>query len=132
MFNKQIHTHPPEVVASLHDLMEYEYLVQSHQLLPDHPVYSILAGRHASKLRGRGLDFEEVRQYVAGDDIRNIDWRVTARVGKTHSKVDPRSKQQDVLWIATVCKIGYRSTCCSIKCILYNKERRPFWWHYLQ
>lgn len=94
MFNKQTHNDPPEVVTSLHDLMEYEYLVQSHQLLPDHPVYSILAGRHASKLRGRGLDFEEVRQYVAGDDIRNIDWRVTARVGKTHSKVFTEEKER--------------------------------------
>ena len=50
-------------------------------------VHSILAGTHSSKLRGRGLDFEEVRLYVPGDDIRNIDWRVTARIGKTHTKV---------------------------------------------
>jgi len=62
--------------------------------LPSHPVYSILAGRHASKLRGRGLDFEEVRLYVAGDDIRNIDWRVTARTGKTHSKVFNEEKER--------------------------------------
>jgi len=74
--------------------MRYEFLVRSKNLLPSHPVYSILAGRHASKLRGRGLDFEEVRQYVAGDDIRNIDWRVTARTGKTHSKVFNEEKER--------------------------------------
>ncbi len=86
--------YPPEVATSLDDLMRYEYLVQSGNLLPSHPVYSILAGRHASKLRGRGLDFEEVRLYVAGDDIRNIDWRVTARTGKTHSKVFNEEKER--------------------------------------
>jgi uncharacterized protein (DUF58 family) len=86
--------YPPEVVTTLEDLMRFEYLVQSRKLLPSHPVYSILAGRHASKLRGRGLDFEEVRQYVAGDDIRNIDWRVTARTGETHSKVFNEEKER--------------------------------------
>lgn len=86
--------YPPEVVASLEDLMQYEYLVQAGTLLPSHPVYSILAGRHMSKLRGRGLDFEEVRLYVPGDDIRNIDWKVTARTGKTHSKVFNEEKER--------------------------------------
>ncbi|PWT96611.1 MAG: DUF58 domain-containing protein [Bacteroidetes bacterium] len=85
---------PVEVVVTLQDLMRYEYLLQSRNLLPTHPVYSILAGKHASKLRGRGLDFEEVRQYVAGDDIRNIDWHVTARTGKTHSKVFNEEKER--------------------------------------
>jgi len=91
--------YPPEVVATLDDLMQYEYLVQSANLLPSHPVYSILAGTHASKLRGRGLDFEEVRLYVPGDDIRNIDWRVTARIGKTHSKVFNEEKERPTFMV---------------------------------
>src|SRR5580692_11977125 len=91
--------YPAGIVTSLEDLMRYEYLVQSRNLLPGHPVYSILAGRHASKLRGRGLDFEEVRHYVSGDDIRNIDWRVTARTGKTHSKVFNEEKERPVFTI---------------------------------
>jgi len=86
--------YPVEVVTTLKDLMRYEFLVQAGNLLPKHPVYSILASRHASKLRGRGLDFEEVRHYVAGDDIRNIDWRVTARTGETHSKVFNEEKER--------------------------------------
>jgi uncharacterized protein (DUF58 family) len=86
--------YPIEVVTTLSDLMRFEWLVQSRKLLPSHPVYSILAGRHASKLRGRGLDFEEVRQYIAGDDIRNIDWIVTARTGEPHSKVFTEEKER--------------------------------------
>ena len=87
-------SYPVEVATTLSDLMRFEWLVQSRKLLPSHPVYSILAGKHASKLRGRGLDFEEVRQYIPGDDIRNIDWIVTARTGETHSKVFTEEKER--------------------------------------
>lgn len=60
-------------------------------------VNTILGGKHASKLRGRGLDFEEVRNYVKGDDIRNIDWKVTARTQKTHTRVFTEEKERPVL-----------------------------------
>ncbi len=55
---------------------------------------SVLAGKYASRLRGRGLDFEEARPYVIGDDIRNIDWNVTAKTGKTHTKVFTAEKEK--------------------------------------
>ncbi len=55
---------------------------------------SVLSGRYASRLRGRGLDFEEARPYVIGDDIRNIDWNVTAKTGKTHTKVFTEEKEK--------------------------------------
>ena len=55
---------------------------------------SILSGQYASRLRGRGLDFEEARPYVIGDDIRNIDWNVTAKTGKTHTKVFTEEKEK--------------------------------------
>ena len=47
----------------------------------------------------RGLDFDEVRKYVQGDDIRNIDWKVTARVGKTHTKVFTEERERPVLLV---------------------------------
>lgn len=55
---------------------------------------SVLSGRYASRFRGRGLDFEESRPYVLGDDIRNIDWSVTAKTGKTHTKVFTEEKEK--------------------------------------
>jgi uncharacterized protein (DUF58 family) len=45
-----------------------------------------LAGRYQSAFKGRGLEFEEVREYRAGDDIRTLDWNVTARTGQLHVK----------------------------------------------
>ena len=79
--------YPPEIAVTLNDLMRLEHLVTDFSLLPRQPVHSVLSGKHASKLRGRGLDFSEVRKYVYGDDIRNIDWKVTARTGRPHTKV---------------------------------------------
>ena len=55
--------------------------------LPQQPLQSLLSGRKRSRLRGRGLDFEELRNYRPGDDIRNMDWRVTNRTGRPHVRV---------------------------------------------
>ncbi len=85
---------PLDIVTTLDDLMRFEYLAQGENILPRRNIYSILAGAHSAKMRGRGLDFEEVRQYAAGDDIRNIDWRVTARTGSTYSKVFNEEKER--------------------------------------
>ncbi|NLY57695.1 MAG: DUF58 domain-containing protein [Gammaproteobacteria bacterium] len=54
------------------------------------------AGRQLSRLRGRGIDFDQVRQYQPGDDIRNIDWRVTARTRKAHTKVFNEERERPV------------------------------------
>lgn len=56
-------------------------------LLPRQPVNSLLSGRYASRLRGRGLNFEDIRDYRSGDDVRSIDWKVTARLQKPHVRV---------------------------------------------
>lgn len=84
--------YPSEITVTLSDLMKME--TYAHVAKTKHRVHSILAGQHASKLRGRGLDFAEVRDYVAGDDIRSIDWLVTARTGKTHTKVFNEEKER--------------------------------------
>ncbi|BDD02396.1 DUF58 domain-containing protein [Persicobacter psychrovividus] len=88
---------PKEVAVELIDLLRLEYSSTAFSLLPQQAVFSILAGQHASKLRGRGLDFAEVRQYVAGDDIRTIDWKVTARTKTAHTKVFHEEKERPAL-----------------------------------
>nr|MBE6191395.1 DUF58 domain-containing protein [Rikenellaceae bacterium] len=47
----------------------------------------IFAGKYHTAFRGRGMSFSEVREYRAGDDVRDIDWNVTARSRKPHIKV---------------------------------------------
>lgn len=57
---------------------------------------SALAGSVKSHFRGRGIDFEEVRHYQAGDDTRSIDWRVTARTGTAHTKLFREERERPV------------------------------------
>ncbi|MCP3686908.1 MAG: DUF58 domain-containing protein [Gammaproteobacteria bacterium] len=58
------------------------------------------AGSYLSAFRGRGMEFHESRLYQPGDDIRTIDWRVTARSGKTHTKVYREERERPVLlWV---------------------------------
>lgn len=58
---------------------------------------SPISGTLTSRFRGRGMDFAEVRSYQPGDDIRSIDWRVTARTGKAHTKVFQDERERPVL-----------------------------------
>lgn len=86
----------PRVHADLAALVRLRYRAQGFSLLPRQPVRSILAGRYGSRLRGRGLNFEEVRSYLPGDDIRNMDWKVTARLRKPHVRVYTEERDRPV------------------------------------
>ena len=56
------------------------------QLQTRYPVEHLLAGEYRSVFKGRGMDFDEIRPYEPGDDVRTIDWNVTARTGHPHIK----------------------------------------------
>lgn len=77
----------PGVYADLDALIRLQFKARGFSFLPRQPVQSLLSGRRASRLRGRGLDFEEIRRYIPGDDIRTMDWKVTARTQKPHMRV---------------------------------------------
>lgn len=56
---------------------------------------------HASRLRGRGVDYAESRNYQPGDDIRQMDWRVTARTGRPHTKLFQEERERNVLLVVS-------------------------------
>lgn len=70
------------VYVSLAQLMALEFKAHDLSFLARQPQGSILAGNHASRLRGRGLNFDELRRYQPGDDLRHLDWRASLRTGK--------------------------------------------------
>ena len=85
------------IYTSLKELVALQYKASGFSFLPRQPVHSILSGRHNSRLRGRGLNFEELRHYRAGDDIRTMDWKVTNRTGKPHVRVYSEERERPVL-----------------------------------
>lgn len=70
------------VFTNLQALNRLQHKARGFSFLPRQPMQSLLAGKHASKLRGRGLNFEELRGYLPGDDIRTMDWKATLRTRK--------------------------------------------------
>ncbi|WP_110656532.1 DUF58 domain-containing protein [Salinicola halimionae] len=87
----------PRVHTDLAHLRGQERVGRTLSLLPRQPARSVLNGRHGSRLRGRGLDFLELRGYLPSDDVRTIDWRVTARTGEPHVRVFTEERDRPVL-----------------------------------
>lgn len=81
---------------SLENLLDARHQCQRVPLFRGPLQASRQLGRQYSRLRGRGVDFDQVRAYQPGDDIRSIDWRVTARTGKVHTKVFTEERERPV------------------------------------
>ena len=79
----------------LNELVSYKNL--KFALPSRHSSRSAVSGIQYSLFRGRGLEFESVRKYVPGDDIRALDWRVTARTGLPHIKIFQEERQRSTL-----------------------------------
>ncbi|CAM2934774.1 MULTISPECIES: DUF58 domain-containing protein [Vibrio] len=88
--------HADGVHLCLEELLPYKQHTVKW-LPPAKSLWSQLLGQHQSKQLGRGMDFAEVRQYQPGDDIRAIDWRVTARTGKPHTKLFSEEREKPVI-----------------------------------
>ncbi|MDO3381271.1 DUF58 domain-containing protein [Gilvimarinus algae] len=89
----------PRIHTDFSYLKSLQRKARQLSFLPRQRSKSLLAGRHGSRMRGRGLNFEELRDYRVGDDIRAIDWRVTARMGRPHVRVYAEEKDRSALLI---------------------------------
>ena len=83
--------------TGIDDLIALRFPARQLRLSRRSRALSTLAGPNKSNFRGRGIDFEEVRSYQPGDDIRTIDWRVTARTGQAHTKLFREERERPVL-----------------------------------
>lgn len=91
-----------------------------------------MAGGHLSAFRGRGMEYHESRPYQPGDDIRAIDWRVTARSGRTHTKVHREERERPVLlWLDLTRPMFFGTQTC-FKSVLAAKLAALLAWSSVQ
>lgn len=91
---RSVHTNGIELGTE--ELLYYQRFTKLLDLSPRSRVKAHLSGGYVSSIKGRGMEFDEARHYQPGDDIRAIDWRVTARTGKTHTKVYREERERPV------------------------------------
>ena len=87
----------PNIRVDADDLIALRGRAERLKPAPALPARSSLAGAHRSRFRGRGMDYRESRHYQAGDDIRNMDWRITARAGHPHIKLFDEERERPVV-----------------------------------
>lgn len=90
---------PTGTSAQLQDLLQLRFAARGLKLPGGKRLLTSLAGGHASAMRGRGVDFEELRHYQPGDDVRSMDWKVTARSNEPYIKVYREERERPVFII---------------------------------
>ena len=89
--------------------------IKAIQIRTQRVVNDVFAGEYESAFKGRGMEFEEVREYRAGDDIRHIDWKVTARMGHPYVKVHREERELTVMLVVDVSSSGAFGTGAKLK-----------------
>ncbi|HMS15800.1 MAG TPA: DUF58 domain-containing protein [Planctomycetota bacterium] len=92
------------------DIADLVKKVRRIQIVASKQVDDLLSGEYRSVFRGRGMEFDEVREYTPGDDVRTIDWNVTARAGKPFIKRFCEERELTVLFAVDVSASGQFGT----------------------
>jgi len=95
-------------------------------------IRSAMSGSHLSRLRGRGMEFDEVRVYQPGDDVGCIDWKVTARKGTTHVKMYREERERPVLLCLDYRKNMFFGTKGALKSVVASQAAALLAWHGVQ
>src|SRR3990167_1556349 len=107
------------VIVTLSELIATQRYAEDVRYPPDG--YALRPGQHRSKLRGRGVDFSEARNYQAGDEIKHMEWRVTARTGRPHIKVYHEERERPVVILVDFNPSMYFGTKIAFKSVVAAK-----------
>lgn len=122
----------PRIVPTLESLIRLQHDARGFSFLHQQPVTSLLAGRRASRIRGRGLAFEELRAYRPGDDPRMIDWRASARTGRTQTRVFTEERDRPTLLIVNMTAATFFGTRHATKTAIIAQVAALVAWRGLQ
>lgn len=114
------------LVADLAELIALQRIAQAVKYAPEHR--ALRAGHHLSKLRGRGMDFAEARNYQAGDEIRHMEWRVTARTGRPHIKLYQEERERPVIILTDFSASMYFGTRGALKSVVAARLASALAW----
>ena len=118
----------PATCVSLKELIELQRYARKLDLKLRQPARARLAGNHHSRFRGRGMDYQESRTYQPGDDIRNMDWRVTARAGRAHTKLFQEERERPVVLLLDLGPSLFFATRGALKSVIAARAAALLGW----
>jgi hypothetical protein len=121
----------PGIDLTLNQLLETRVKPVIQWLAPDSMVKTNRVGGFRSRFKGRGMDFDEVRMYQIGDDIRNIDWKVTARTGEAHTKLFKEERERPVFVVLDQMPNMFFGTAQVFKSIIASHIAAQLMWNTL-
>ncbi len=121
----------PGIDLSLEQLINVRQQPIIPWLKPQSRVKTSQAGGFRSRFKGRGMDFDEVRLYQVGDDIRNIDWKVTARTGDAHTKLFKEERERPVFALLDLMPSMFFGTTQAFKSVVAAKIMAELMWNAL-
>ena len=121
----------PGIDLSLGQLIEMRNKPIIQWLAPNVRVKTNRVGGFRSRFKGRGMDFDESRLYQIGDDIRNIDWKVTARTGEAHTKLFKEERERPVFVVLDQMPSMFFGTAQVFKSLVASKIAAQLMWNTL-
>ena len=118
----------PATQVTLKQLLDLQRHAGRLDLMREQPARAQLAGNHQSRFRGRGMDYQESRAYQPGDDIRNMDWRVTARAGRPHTKLFQEERERPVIFLIDLSPSLFFATRGALKSVVAARAATLLAW----
>jgi uncharacterized protein (DUF58 family) len=118
----------PATHVTLKHLLDLQRYAGRLDLMRQQPARAQLAGNHQSSFRGRGMDYQESRAYQPGDDIRNMDWRVTARAGRPHTKLFQEERERPVIFLIDLSPSLFFATRGALKSVIAARAATLLAW----
>jgi len=122
----------PNTHVAAKTMVETRHHARQFNLVSIKKASSAISGLHDSRFRGRGMDYQESRIYQAGDDIRNMDWRVTARTGDAHTKLFQEERERPTYLVVDTNSSLHFGTKTQFKSVLASKIAALLGWSSVQ